>query len=170
MALQEYYRTSKAYIDRVQIVFNGLVGTTILIFSGGFFYYANEKDPGIPFFSHSLTLTTLAGILIMAIPLVMFLLRRRYKVNLEEIDKSKQLTDRMIQYFYLSKRLWFHDFLIALIPVLLYILSGWYIFTGIYGIALVLFTLERPNAPRIMRLLKMNEEEKRKFYSREDLF
>ncbi len=170
MAIQEYYRNSKSFIDRVQIIFNGMVGTTILIFSAGFFYYANEKEPGIPFFSNSLVLTTIAGILLMVVPLVMLLLRRRYKISLEGTDQSKQLPDRMILYFFLSKRLWFYDFMISMIPVLFYILSGWYIFTGIYGMALVLFTLERPSGPRIMRLLKMSDEEKKKFFDREDLF
>ncbi len=170
MALQEYYKSSKTFIDRVQIVFNGLVGTTILIFSGGFFYYANEQEPGVPLFENSLVLTTSAGILLMALPLLMFLLRRNYRIKLEELDPHRQLPDRMVSYFFLSKRLWINDFLLVLIPVLFYVVSGWYIFTGIYGICLVLFTLERPTGNRIMQLLKMSNEEKERFYSREDLF
>jgi len=170
MAIQDYYKTSKKFMDRVQIFFNGLVGTTILLFSAGFFYYANEADPGTPFVSNSLFLTSMASILIPLIPLAMFILRRKYHIELKEINNDNQLTDRMAIYFFQSKRLWVKDFLISIIPAFLYILSGWYIYTGIYGMALVIFAMERPAGPRLVRLLKMNDKEKELFYSNEDLF
>jgi hypothetical protein len=170
MALHPYYRSSKKYMDRVQIFFNGLVGTTILLFSGGFFYYANETTPGAPFITNSLFLTITAGILLVLIPLRMYFFRKSYHADLKKIKKDKQLTDRMVAYFFHSKRLWMSNFLISMIPVLFYLLSGWYIFTGIYGLALVIFTIERPAGPRIMRLLEMSEKEKELFYSNEDLF
>lgn len=92
-----------------------------------------------------------------------------YRQQLKQKDLQISLTDKLFFLYQLSAKKYFFLFIANMLPVIGLFLTGEQLFAGLYAIALVAFSLNRPTPLRIFRDLKLNKEEQNKLINSQDL-
>lgn len=92
-----------------------------------------------------------------------------YRRQLKQKDLQVSLTDKLLFLYQISIKKYILLFIANMLPVIGLFLTGEQLFAGLYAIALVIFSLNRPTPLRIFRDLKLSKEEQNKLINSQNL-
>lgn len=155
------------YLNTLNIIFYLAVGIPLILFCIAYIRY--EQQGGLRPTTQE-NFDVLMHVFIPAFTIISAIYAYlTYRRQLKQKDLQVALTDKLFFLYQISIKKYILLFIANMLPVVGLYLTGEQLFAGLYAVALIIFSLNRPTPLRVFRDLKLSKEEQQKLINSQHL-